>query len=177
MLHLMFPTHLSVGYLLGIYTRFPIQWLVLGSALPDLVDRPLYWLGLTPYTHTVAHSIAVAGPLCAVAIWLLGPRGAALAIGWFGHIGTDFLNVLTTKGLSTAAHYVLYFDPPPAGQDAFSSVTIPLPRTGIGHTIHPLLLLLESALLCWAVAALLGTGDSRTGVGDQNRSTHEPKSK
>ena len=155
MLHLMFPTHLSVGYLVGVHTRFPIHWLVIGSALPDVVDRSLFWLGLTPYTHTVAHSIAVAGPACAAAIWLVGPRGVALSIGWLGHIGTDFVNVLTTKGLSTTLHYVLYFSPPPVRDGAFSSVTIPVPGTGLGHTIHPLLLVVESALLCWTAGLLL----------------------
>lgn len=157
MLHLLFPTHLAVGYLAGAYSRFPVAYLVLGSALPDVVDRPLYWLGLTPFTHTVGHSLAVAVPACAVAVALFGRRGVAFAIGWLLHVATDFLNVLTTRGLSATPYYVLYLGPPPAEREAvaFDAVTVSLPFTGISHTAHPVVLLLEVVLLCWAAAVLL----------------------
>lgn len=155
MLHLTFPTHLAVGYLLGVYSRFPVAALVLGSALPDLVDRPLYWLGLTPFTHTVAHSIAVAVPAGLVLTRLFGQRGAALSLGWLAHVGTDFLNVATSQGLSATPYYVLYLSPPPADREAFETVTIVLPATDVTHTLHPIVLALEVAVLGWAVAELL----------------------
>lgn len=155
MLHLTFPTHLAMGYLLGVYTRFPVAYLVVGSALPDLVDRPLYWLGLTPFSHTVAHSIAVAVPAGFVLTRLFGRRGAALALGWLVHVGTDFLNVATTRGLSATPYYVLYAGPPPHEQAAFASVTIVLPVTDVTHTLHPIVLVLEVVVLGWAVGAIL----------------------
>ncbi|MFU8866876.1 hydrolase [Natronococcus sp.] len=155
MLHLTFPTHLAVGYLLGVYSRFPVAYLVVGSVLPDLVDRPLYWLGLTPFTHTVAHSIAVAVPAGLVLIRLFGRRGAALSLGWLVHIGTDFLNVTTTQGLAATPYYVLYLGPPPDEREAFETVTIVLPATDVTHTLHPVVLALEVAVLSWAVAAIL----------------------
>ncbi len=154
MLQLMFPTHLAIGYLLGIYSRYPIAYLVLGSALPDLVDRPLYWLGLMPFTHTVGHSIAVAVPVCVVAIAFFGQRGVALAIGWLAHIATDVLNVVTSQGLSMAPYYVLYVAPPPDEPVVDTAMTIVLPVTDITHTAHPIVLLVEFVILCWAVAVV-----------------------
>ncbi|MDG5760143.1 hydrolase [Natronococcus sp. A-GB1] len=155
MLHLTFPTHLAMGYLLGVYSRFPVAYLVVGSALPDLVDRPLYWLGLTPFTHTVAHSIAVAVPASLVLTRLFGRRGAALSLGWLLHIGTDFLNVATTQGLSTTPYYVFFLGPPSDEREAFETVTIVLPVTDVTHTLHPVVLALEVAVLGWAVLAIL----------------------
>lgn len=150
----MFPTHLAVGYLMGAYSRFPVAYAVFGSILPDLVDRPLFWVGLTPFTHTVAHSIAVAVPACAVAIAVFGRRGAAVAIGWAVHLAADFVNVLTTQEPSILPYYILYFSPPPDGPAAFAVVTIPVPATDIGHTVHPLVLLSEVGLLAWGLVVV-----------------------
>ena len=155
MLHLMFPTHLALGYLLGIYSKLPVAYLVLGSILPDIADRPLYWLGLAPSTHALGHSIAVAVPACALAIAVLGRGGVALAIGWLGHLLADFLNVVTTQGLAQTPYYVLYVAPPENLHQTFPSVTIDFPLIDIGHTLHPLLLVSEVAVLCWTVAILL----------------------
>ncbi len=155
MLHLTFPTHLAIGYLLGVYSWFPVAYLVLGSALPDLVDRPLYWLGLTPFTHTVAHSVAVAVPASLALTQLFGRRGAALSLGWLVHIGTDFLNVATTQGLSATPYYVLFLGPPPDEREAFETVTIVLPVTDVTHTLHPVVLALELTVLGWAVVTIL----------------------
>ena len=156
MLQLMFPTHLAAGYLLSVYVKLPIAYVVLGSALPDLVDRPLYWLGLTPYTHTVAHSIAVAVPAALVAVAVFERRGLALAIGWLVHLATDFLNVLTTQGLSQTPYFVLYFAPPSDPSPAFPTVTIPIPATDAAHTLHPLVLLFEGTIVYWTLERLRG---------------------
>ena len=158
MLHLMFPTHLATGYLLSVYGKLPIAYVVLGSALPDLVDRPLYWLGLTPYTHAVTHSIAVAVPACLVAIAVFGHRGAALAVGWLVHVGTDFLNVLLTQGLSQTPYFVLYAAPPSDPAPVFTTVTIPLPATDAAHTLHPFVLLVEGAIVYWTLVLLRRDG-------------------
>lgn len=158
MLQLMFPTHLATGYLLGGYVEVPIAYIVLGSALPDLVDKPLYWLGLTPYTHTVAHSIAVAVPVGLLAIAVFGHRGAALAVGWLAHLGTDFLNVLTTQGLSQTPYFVLYVGAPPDPEPEFAAVTIPVPATDAAHTLHPLVLLAEGAIVYWTLERLRSDG-------------------
>lgn len=154
MLLLMFPTHLAVGYLIGVYSRYPVAYVVVGSAVPDLVDRPLYWLGITPFSHTLAHSLVVAVPVCAVLVYFLGDRGVAVAIGWLVHILTDFLNVLTTQGLSVTPYYVVYFSPPATIEPVYATLTVTLPYTGIRHVVHPAVLVAELVVLGWAVVIL-----------------------
>lgn len=148
---MMFPAHLAMGYLIGAYSRYPIPYLVAGSALPDLVDRPLYWLGLTPLPHTVGHSLVVAVPASVVLVYLFDQRGSAFAIGWLGHIATDILNILTTQGPAIAPFYGLYPISRPAGEDIFTAITIELPVTDITHTLHPGMLVAELVLVGWAL--------------------------
>lgn len=158
MLALMFPSHVAMGYLIGVLSRYPIAYLVLGSALPDLIDRPLYWLGLTPLPHTIGHSLFVAVPVSLVAIYLLGDRGIAFAIGWLVHLATDVLNVLTTQGPARAPYYVLYPLERPTGQLDLWTYTIALPVTDITHTVHPGLFTLELVILGAATALVLRRG-------------------
>lgn len=63
-------------------------------AIPGLLDRPLYWLGIVPVGRTVGHSLLLAVPLVASA-WIVSQRrerpvlGIALAVGSLSHIATD----------------------------------------------------------------------------------------
>ncbi len=155
MLHLMFPTHAAVGYLLGTYSRFPVAYLVAGSVLPDVVDRPLYWLGVTPFSHTVAHSLVVAVPVCVLLSTLFGRRGLAVSIGWLFHLLTDFLNVLTSQGLSATPYYVLYLSATPAETTSEVGLTVGLPATDLTHTLHPAVLAAELAVLAWATVVFV----------------------
>lgn len=98
------PVHLVVGYLsYSLYSRWrygrpPIGWLaavaVLASAIPDLIDRPLYWLSITPVGRTVGHSLLFALALIALVRLVASRRGhtdvaAAFAIGYLSHIASD----------------------------------------------------------------------------------------
>ena len=161
MLHLLFPTHLAMGYLVGAYSRFPIAYLVIGAALPDVVDRPLFWLGLTPFTHTVVHSVAIALPVCVGVSYLYGRPGVAFSIGWLLHLAADFLNVVTTQGLAMAPYYVLYLTPPPAETYVYPTVTISLPFSDITHVAHPGIVLFELVIIGWALGVVLRRGDLR----------------
>jgi hypothetical protein len=96
--------HLAVAYLCYAgYSRWrfeespaglPALVAILGAALPDLIDRPLYWAGLTPVGRTLAHSLLFALPLIAV-VWFVTRRrdrailGVAFAIGYLSHVATD----------------------------------------------------------------------------------------
>ncbi|MEM4781915.1 MAG: metal-dependent hydrolase [Halalkalicoccus sp.] len=98
------PVHLVVGYLsYSLYSRWrygrpPVARLaavaVLASAVPDLLDRPLYWLSITPVGRTVGHSLLFALPLIAL-VWLVARRrgrprsGVAFAIGYLSHLASD----------------------------------------------------------------------------------------
>ena len=77
-----------------------LGWLLFGTLLPDLVDKPLYYalvlatgrrgaeLGLVTGTRTFGHTL-----LLVVALWLLVPRriGAPLALGMITHLALDEL--------------------------------------------------------------------------------------
>jgi hypothetical protein len=80
-----------------------LGWLLLGTLLPDLIDKPLYYalslatgrhgreLGLISGTRTFGHTLLLIAPL-----WLLLPRraGTPLALGMLTHLGLDELGDL-----------------------------------------------------------------------------------
>lgn len=99
--------HLAVGYVaFSLFVRVQLESLpsdraaivlAVATQLPDLVDKPLAWqLGLLSNGVGVAHSLLVGVPLALVAgfvLWNRGRRqpGAALAIGYVGHVAGDLL--------------------------------------------------------------------------------------
>ncbi|SFR66891.1 metal-dependent hydrolase [Halogeometricum limi] len=90
--------HLSVGYILySAYTRVqldrPPEWpamflILVGTQLPDLIDKPLWLLGILPSGRALGHSLLFAVPLAVLvtlalrrvfdAHWL----GVAFGIGY-----------------------------------------------------------------------------------------------
>ena len=121
--------HLAVGYLLysaiarsqGRLPDSRATFLVLlGTQLPDLVDKPLAWAGILPGGRTLAHSLVVAVPL-SVAVYLYARRHgesyAALAfgVGYVSHPLVDGFKPLLV-GEYQYVHYLLWplfgFDPP-----------------------------------------------------------------
>lgn len=99
--------HAAVGYLLyTAYTR--LQYgrspddistvlLLLGTQLPDLIDKPLAWtLALLPSGRSLGHSLLVLIPL-SILVYLLAARyrhtewGSAFAIGALSHAVIDVL--------------------------------------------------------------------------------------
>jgi hypothetical protein len=98
------PVHVAVGYLcyaaltrlrgMGVPSGRATLVAVLAAALPDLIDHPLHWLGVTPVGRTIAHSLLFAVPLVAL-VWVLARRaderelGVAFAVGYLSHIATD----------------------------------------------------------------------------------------
>lgn len=96
--------HLVVGYLCYAgYTRVryetrprgePTAVAVSAAALPDLIDQPLWLMGITPVGRTFAHSL-IGGVLIVGVITLLTRQqgrpdlGVAFAIGYVSHIVAD----------------------------------------------------------------------------------------
>ncbi|MFC7042336.1 metal-dependent hydrolase [Halonotius sp. GCM10025705] len=103
---MLFPTHLVVAAGIGVAARLraasstrgtsqrplAIGWLVVGAALPDVVDKPLGMAGVTELFHSVGHSALVLPVMVAVA--LASRRGLALAVGWGSHLFLDALHVV-----------------------------------------------------------------------------------
>jgi hypothetical protein len=106
----MFPwTHAAFGYLLfvalvGVFivlgyrqriARVELLAVVVGTQLPDLVDKPLaWWLGVLPAGRSLAHSLFVAVPLALVVLsvaWYRGypMAGVAFGVGYASHLVGD----------------------------------------------------------------------------------------
>lgn len=104
--------HLAVGYLLcspavRLRTGRPpgahaVVLLVLGTQLPDLVDKSLSWVfHVFPQGYAVGHSVFLAVPLGVAAVLAAASRerlavGLAFAVGWWSHLLGDVLVALAT---------------------------------------------------------------------------------
>ena len=102
-----------------------LGWLLFGTLLPDIIDKPLYYalvlatgrhgaqLGLVTGTRTFGHTL-----LLVVALWLLAPRriGAPLALGMITHLALDelgdvlglFLPALGTRSRPSTVTAILF---------------------------------------------------------------------
>lgn len=89
---MLFPTHLLVAALLGRVPRLSTQWLVVGAAAPDVIDKPLGMVGVVDLYHSVGHSVVLI-PLV-VAVALSSTAGLAVAVGWASHLLADAVHVL-----------------------------------------------------------------------------------
>lgn len=89
---MLFPTHLLAAAVLGRLSRLSTVWLVVGTALPDVVDKPLATAGLVDVYHSVGHSALLL--VVAVPVALAGRTGLALAVGWGLHLGLDAVHVV-----------------------------------------------------------------------------------
>lgn len=89
---MLFPTHLLAAALLGRRLGLSRAWLIVGAALPDLIDKPLAMAGIVDLYHTVGHSALLLAVLLPVA--LSGTTGRALAVGWLSHLCLDAFHVI-----------------------------------------------------------------------------------
>jgi hypothetical protein len=96
--------HLALAYLCyAAYTEvtesrlprgLPLVVLAVASQLPDLVDKPLAYVGVLASGRSLAHSLLVVVPLLLAARWVLGrtarPRTApAFVVGVLAHLLGD----------------------------------------------------------------------------------------
>lgn len=156
MLLLMFPTHAAIGYIAGRVTQFSVAFFLLGSILPDIIDRPLSWIGLTGHAHTIGHSVLLAVPFATIAIVFLDARAIAVGLGWLGHLAGDLVNVATTAGPANAPTFILYPLVDPVGGQSFATVAFSPPLLGTPHIVHPVVLVAEIGLLGGALLSVSG---------------------
>ena len=110
---MLFPTHLlvavGVSRLAGhprVRRRLPTTptvsagWLVVGAALPDVVDKPLGALGVVDTYHSVGHSLLLVPLVVAVAV--RHRHGLAIAVGWGSHLALDAFHVVVNGRASDA---------------------------------------------------------------------------
>lgn len=126
--------HLAFAYLwYAIYLavgphRLPVRLalvpLVTGSQFPDLVDKPLAYLGVIRYGRSLAHSV-FAFAICSLAVWWIANRcrgrwtaetvperlrlvtPAAFAIGYVSHLLGDTYQFFLAGDLR-AARFLMY---------------------------------------------------------------------
>lgn len=102
--HLLFAA-LPIGlYVLARHRRLPtgytIAAVLLGTQLPDLIDKPLAWsFGVLPSGRMFAHSLVVSLPVLAVGGVLATRRGyvrwtAVFVIAYLSHIIGDFYPII-----------------------------------------------------------------------------------
>lgn len=89
---MLFPTHLLAAASLSRVTPLSAPWLVVGAAVPDLIDKPLGLLGVTALFHSVGHSLILS--VIAVPVALSGRAGLAITTGWASHIALDVVHVI-----------------------------------------------------------------------------------
>ena len=106
---MLFPTHLVVAAGIGVGSRLraagsgastepasqpplSIGWLVVGAALPALIDKPLGMAGVTELFHSLGHSALLLPVL--IVVGLVGRQGLALVVGWGSHLLFDGLHVV-----------------------------------------------------------------------------------
>jgi len=89
--------------------QLPLGWLVLGTLLPDLIDKPLYYglvfatgrdgaeLGLISGTRTIGHTGLLLAALAAAAAIARSTRLAAVAWGSASHLALDLLTDLVRQ--------------------------------------------------------------------------------
>lgn len=111
---MMVTTHLVVGYVLGHLSQYPTLLLVVGSVLPDVLDRGLATVGVADDGHTVGHSLPVVLPTVGVLAILFQRPGVALGIGVVGHLTCDLFHQIGLNGVRHATVFVLW---PLSGRD------------------------------------------------------------
>ena len=110
--------HAAVGYLLvsgdahlrrGTQpTGGQVSALLVGTQLPDLIDKPLAWtVGLLPTGRSLAHSLLVVVPIIFVAVLITTPHRRRqsvipLAVGWVSHSGADAATIIVGDSLAYA---------------------------------------------------------------------------
>ncbi|PCR92587.1 metal-dependent hydrolase [Natrinema ejinorense] len=89
---MLFPTHLVAAALVGRATTLSSRWLVVGAALPDIVDKPLGMVGVVELYHSIGHSAILV--IVALPLALHSRAGAAATVGWGSHLLLDALHVV-----------------------------------------------------------------------------------
>lgn len=102
---MLFATHLLVAAVVARSRGLPLFATVLGTALPDLIDKPLASLGVVELFHTVGHT-ALLLPV-AVVVASVNRHGVGLAVGWGLHLFMDAFHIVI-NGRPTDALFLFW---------------------------------------------------------------------
>lgn len=107
----MFPlAHLGIGSAIArpIARKLPFRWLLLGTLLPDLIDKPSFLAmglyqhfttgGWIPGKRGLAHTLLFLAVLTMISIWRRSPGWGAAAVGAATHLLLDFFSKTDLSG-------------------------------------------------------------------------------
>jgi hypothetical protein len=161
-------TVLGSELVLRIRKQLPLAWLVVGTVLPDLIDKPVYYgltlatgrrgaeLGLISGTRTFGHTGILLLLLVAVALISRAPRVAALAWGTASHLALDLLSDVLRPHIDGPGgiHAVLFPLLGPHFPVAHSQNVGDHVLLSLGNWSIALAELLGASLLAWRLVAL-----------------------
>lgn len=85
--------HLSLAFLVSYargYGGQPVLLCLAGAVLPDLIDKPLVWIGAVDISHTVGHSVVTLGVVAAIVATVAFLRALwPVVVGFASHIAAD----------------------------------------------------------------------------------------
>jgi membrane-bound metal-dependent hydrolase YbcI (DUF457 family) len=156
--------HLGIGSrLVKPWTRgLRLRWVFLGTLLPDLIDKPLYYggvwltgrrgadLGLISGTRTFGHTALFLLGLTGVAVWKRSRFLAAVCFGVASHLFLDNLgDYFGARGHGIGTEYALLF---PLLGAKFPVMPYDNLKQQLSSVIHPYILIgevLGGLLLAW----------------------------
>lgn len=98
---MLFPTHAVIGLTISLILGFGYIPLLIGSVIPDLVDKPLGMMDVTSRYQTVLHSGATVLIFLIVGFvdYVYNGRMIVLlfSIGWLIHIFSDMTNMVVNS--------------------------------------------------------------------------------
>jgi len=100
----MFPlAHLGIGSaaIRLCCVKLQLRWVLLGTVLPDLIDKPIFFLLREPGKRGFAHTLLFLALLAAVARTQRSKEWWAVAAGTATHLALDVISK-STEGSSTA---------------------------------------------------------------------------
>lgn len=148
------PGHLAAAYFVG-RGAAPARLLpvALGALLPDLIDKPLLWLGFTPYGRTVGHSLLLWGS--ALLLWLAlrrpQPWSSAILLGAFSHLAVDLIDDVVEGFERTGYAFSAWLGWPVTNPD-MASVKVPHLLEAMPHAVTTLEVAIVAACLWHALA-------------------------
>jgi hypothetical protein len=140
--------------------RLPVIAFVVGALLPDAIDKPLFYLHLSPYitaTRTVAHSGLFLVIVLAIALLRRSRAWLAVVVGMATHLALDCL----MDSISTEPHSAIVALGWPFLTRQFVNYPFRSPVEHLEHlwNIHVLVTeLIGLVLIVWEVRASLQKG-------------------
>lgn len=161
--------HLGLGYALvkPWWRSVPLRALLLGSILPDLIDKPLYYgcvlwtgkrgadIGLISGTRTFGHTLIFLLLCCAISIGRKSKVGLALSAGVATHLFLDCVSVMVSSHGESYQEEALLF---PLHGWSFPVMVYPGLGAQIGQWFKPQQLFFEgigACILLWLFFRLL----------------------